>query len=106
MDFFQISGSDSLQNCRLRFGYLVLGYLSPTLSPTFRRHFELGLKKSLFYGAIEAVAYLLPARPAAKNNKQHMKKNEFQNLHDNLYNLEDYGLPELKIHVKRVYLLF
>ena len=31
MDFFQISGSDSLQNCRFRFGYPVLGYLSPTL---------------------------------------------------------------------------
>ena len=31
MDFFQIFGSDSLQNCRFRFGYPVLGYLSPTL---------------------------------------------------------------------------
>ena len=34
MDFFQISGSDSLQNCRFRFGYPVLGYLSPTLVTT------------------------------------------------------------------------
>ena len=34
MDFFQISGSDSLQNCRFRFGYPVLRYLSPTLDET------------------------------------------------------------------------